>query len=90
MGGKHINCAAVKMSKKIKIVVVGKPAPRLELLSILEGLGGWMDVWGFFTIISTIYLSFLVSIHVITVLAKSWENLIQDLSVAALHPCFVF
>lgn len=79
------------MSKKIEmIVVVGKPAPRLELLSILEGLGGWMDVWGFFTIISTIYLSFLVSIHVITVLAKSWENLIQDLSVAALHPCFVF
>lgn len=48
LGGKHINCAAVKMSKKIKIVVVGKPAPRLELLSILEGLGGWMDVWGFF------------------------------------------
>lgn len=44
----------------------------------------------FFTIISTIYLSFLVSVHVITVLAKSWENLIQDLSVAALHPCFVF
>lgn len=68
LGGTHINCAAVKMSKKIKIffVVARKPTAHLALLSILEGLCGWMDGSFFLTIISTIYLSFLVSIRDIT------------------------
>lgn len=93
LGGTHINCAAVKMSKKIKIffVVAGKPTAHLALLSILEGLCGWMD-GGFLFLLLFLLFTFPFSFPYVTsqALAKSWENLIQDLKVTALYPYFVF
>ena len=64
--GKHVNCVAAKMSKKIKIFFVGNPAPCLALLSILKGLCGWVVFFFYFY-----YLPFLFLMHDITALVTS-------------------
>lgn len=60
--GKHGNCVTAKMSKKINVFFlffffVGNPAPHLALLSILEGLCGWLFFFFYFYFY---YLPFLV------------------------------
>lgn len=77
LGGTHINCAAVKMSKKIKIFCCCWKTNCSFSTSQYLGRIVWVDGWwfSFFTIISTIYLSFLVSIRDITGTSKKLGKL---------------
>lgn len=69
MDGKHVNCVAAKMSKKIKIFFfpVVNPEPCLALLSILGGLCGWF----FFLLFLLFTFPFLYFMCVITAPVKS-------------------